>query len=300
MADDEGVGERTTDHPTSIVQGRVTMVNRFLFFILLGFLLLQLTGCSSGGGSASNPAASTAATTTSMSLTADELTAVESSLIATRLAAVQSVTNVSANVLADVTAVSAVAAIDAAIPGPASAPFEFMAHGRRFHGRRDGADWLFGPPDGGGPIRLAPPATPPWDLASPPARPWDMIGTQPCRMWVASEACTVVKTESGGVRITRADGRTVEIGAAVNGVSTGTVTVNGVDWTFTWGTDVLLTLQNTRNGRTLQVIEDTAGNLTITPVGGPPHRGRWHPEGMLAGNFPADGQPFRFRGGRFE
>lgn len=121
------------------------------------------------------------------------------------------------------------------------------------------------------------------------------------RLWVASEACTIEQTDTGGYRIVRANGSEITVEKPADGTNRTTLTVNGQTWAALFGDGAsapLVTLKNDLSGRTLIINEDDAGNLTITPEGGVNVRGFWNSDGSIEATEDGCGRQYRYRGGR--
>lgn len=236
----------------------------FFAFALL-FAVSAMTGCSSGGGGM-GPGSSSLA---SEEISSADFSVIESSLLANRIEALET---------------NPLPAADVAFLPDQFTPVagSFQHRGKRFQGGKQGQSR--GARRGEGRCQVALNGS----IAS---------GAQ---LWVASEACQVSKTETGGYRIVRRDSTVITVEKPADGSGRTTLGINGITWAAYFGdgeSSPLVTLKNDLSGRTMIINEDDAGTLTITMEGGRNFRGYWNSDGTLEATDMA-GQQYRYRGGR--
>ena len=236
-------------------------MKKLLSVLLLAFLAIHLIGCSSNGLGSGVTTDSTIA-----SLSDSDLAAAEAGLIASRILAADSAPSISGSVLADT---------QEALP-------EFQYKGRRYRGGRSGDDWKMRGPDGTCEMEMERPAS------------------GPMRLRVGLISCEITETAEGNYQITWPDGQVVTIEKPAGDSSTGEIIIRDITWTYAFSDNSLLTLQNSVNGRTLQITEDDTGVLKIIPDQGTPRWARWNQSGEIEGEFVANRGPYRFRGGHFQ
>ena len=229
------------------------------------FIPLFLTGCSgTGGGGTSGTAGEM--------LTADDLTAVEAALLADRVEAA-----VALEPSLPLSVAPAVLKADQA--GSRTVGF----HGRQYRGNRNGNGVLLQRGASGCPVLIA---------SETSQSGWATVG---------GLAYDIVRLASGGFQITRPNGETFTLSLPTGDSTAGTLSENGRTWSVQFGTQAgepLATLTNLRSGRILQIIEDDAGELTVTVQGSPSGRGRWNADGTLEiTSIPGQSQ-FRHRHGK--
>jgi hypothetical protein len=259
-------------------------MKRFLGCLFLGILALYLTGCTDSGINSLKTTATTQSVTTTsqdlsaLELSASDLAAVEAGLLASRLQAAQVAPSIQASI-ATGSSPEGEPRIGSA-PPPAMSPFEMAGH--RFEGHRDGNEFEIRRGENGCQVG------------------WSENGSAPPRLMIASTPCSVERLADGGVRIVRPEGEELIVEPATNASGTGELVVDGITWSYTWGTETLLTLTNTSDGHILTVVESDNGELSIARPGRPPHHAHWNADGELAGEFPTDGRSFRFAAGTFK
>lgn len=238
-----------------------------LFPLIIPILAIVMAGCSGGGGGTGTTSGIVGfpVSSSSNSLTIQEMSAVEASLVASRLLAASE-----AEDLPDCTQAS----------GTDLPPFHKGGH--RFHGGRCGDGWKIRNGSDSCEVKL------------------EHIGSGPARVWIGSHHCTASQSTDGAITITHADGRTVTLVPPVAGSATSSLIVGSSTWTLSWGGEVLVTLKNDADGFTMTIAEDDEGLLTIRPVGKPPHRAHWMPDGSIEAVSTGDGTTFRFCEGRFK
>lgn len=117
---------------------------------------------------------------------------------------------------------------------------------------------------------------------------------------VGTEQCSVVKQADGSLQITRGNGTVITTPTPAADGMPATMTVDGVEWQVTFGSEEgapLATLRNMRSGMLLTISELDDGSLTIVRDSSEVYQGRWASDGDLEFTD-GHGQQRRYRYGR--
>ncbi len=117
---------------------------------------------------------------------------------------------------------------------------------------------------------------------------------------IGLEECQVTKEASGAIKIVRGDGSEILIPAADASGEVTTLTINGLEWPVTFGSqtgEALVTLKNPRSGMIIALNELEDGTITMVRDTSEVLSGRWSDSGDVEFED-RQGKKFRYRYGK--